>query len=80
MICENGLPVIGIYTVSNTGSIVVHKIEDDRVEISLNGNKPEWVEIIERWIDCDEDYVEEVNELGFMWGELFIPFSEILRI
>lgn len=31
IVSANGLPVIGVYTISNNGSLVIHAIEDERV-------------------------------------------------
>ena len=68
--------VIGIYGLTNTGSILIHQIDydGDRVLASLNGSQPEWCPMTEQ-------YVEESGELesGFTWGELFVPFADVLR-
>ena len=69
--------IIGVYTICNTGSLVVHKIDntDDKVLVSLNGKNPEWCNLQEgRCSDSDE------FENGFYWGEMFIPFSEVMKV
>ena len=68
--------VIGMYGLTNTGSVLVHAIDygEDRVLASINGENPEWC--------CmTEQYVEHLGEetLGFTLGELFIPFCEVMR-
>ena len=67
--------IVGVHPVSNTGSIVVHEIDhmDDRVLVSLNGQNPEWCEITE--MESDQE-----AQFGFKWGEMFVPFSEVMRI
>ena len=73
LVGENGLGVIGLYPLTNIGTIVVHEISEDKVVASLNGGEPEecltelsW-ERVEGW------------QTGFRWGSLFIPFDEIMR-
>lgn len=63
--------MIGIYTICNTGSLLVHEIDyaKDVVLVSLNGGCKEW---------CNITYTED--SFGFMWGEMFIPFSEVMRV
>lgn len=78
IISANGLPVIGVYTISNNGSLVVHAIEDERVQVSLNGGVPEWCERYSQIAVNDQG--EYDMEDGFLWGELRVPFSEIMRI
>lgn len=70
---------IGVYTLSNTGGLAIYEIDnaDDRVLVGLVTDKafePEWCEMTSQLVDN--------NELtnGFMWGELFIPFSEVMRV
>ena len=66
IVSANGLPVLGVYTISNTASLVVHAIEDERVQVSLNGGEPEWCETYSQiCVDDDGDY-EMVD--GFLWG------------
>ena len=66
--------VIGVYPLCNTGAVLVHKIDygEDRVLASINGRDPEWCNMTETEIDGE-------LEPGFYLGELFIPFSEVLR-
>lgn len=68
--------VIGIYGLCNTGSVLVYKIDygGDRVLAGINDSEPEWCEI-------KDEYVEDHEELetGFVLGQLFIPFSEVMR-
>lgn len=78
IISANGLPVIGVYTISNNGSLVVHAIEDERVQVSLNGGVPEWCERYSQIVV--DDQAEFEMEDGFLWGERRVPFSEIMRI
>ena len=65
---------IGVHVLSNTAAILVHEIDytDDRVLISLNGKNEEWA-------DIQYDTDEENEELGFYWGNIFIPFAEVMR-
>ena len=36
IVCDNGLPVLGIYPLTNTGSLVIHSMDDEQVQVSLN--------------------------------------------
>ena len=62
--------VIGVYTICNTGAVLIHRIDyaEDRVLASINGIDP-------KWCDLDEQYREATGELelGFRLGEWFIP-------
>lgn len=60
---------IGVYTFCNTGSVLIHEIDhvEDKVLASINGVRPEWCKI-------DSDYE------GFYLGEMYIPFSEVVRL
>lgn len=78
IVAANGLPVIGVYTISNNGSLVVHAIEDERVQVSLNGGVPEWCERYSQIVVDDQGEFD--MEDGFLWGEMKVPFSEIMRI
>lgn len=64
---------IGSYCLSNTASINVYKIDyhEDKVLAGINNNKPEWCKIVN---------FEQTDELGFMFGKLFVPFSEVMRV
>lgn len=73
---ENKLTVIGVYTFCSTGSVLVHKLEDERVLASINGNKPHWCPITEEWNEEEEEW-----ESGFYihLGSFFVPFSQTMR-
>ena len=68
--------VIGVYTLCNTGSILVHAIDypEDKVLASINGDNPQWCEITEA---CREG--EDELELGFFLGSIFVPFCAVMR-
>ena len=75
--CQPGnLPVIGVYGICNTGSVLVHEIDygEDRVLASINGIRPEWCGITEKENDDGE------WESGFVLGSFFIPFSQVMRM
>lgn len=78
IVSANGLPVIGVYTISNTGSLVVHAIEDERVQVSLNGGEPEWCDTYSQ-IAVDDQGEYEMED-GFLWGEMKVPFSDVMRL
>ncbi len=69
--------VIGVYPIFNTAAVLVHEIDygEDRVLASINGKDPEWCDITEEYISLTEEF-----ELGFKFGEWFVPFSEVMRI
>ena len=58
--------VIGLYPISNVGTILVHKIDygENRVLVSINCEEPEWCRLEEKPTDDGE-------ELGFMLGSFF---------
>ena len=68
--------VIGVYPLYNTGAVLVHAIDynEDKILASINGIDPEWCRM-------KEEYVEVTGEVqfGFTIGDLFIPFSEVMR-
>ena len=66
---REGLPVIGTYPICNTGAVLVHRIDGDRVLASINGTDPEWCQIME---------AEE--GLGFTLGSFFVPLVEVMRV
>lgn len=76
--------VIGVFPVCNTGGICVHAIDygEDKVLASMNGENPEWYDIIEKSLpeitgdEADEDEMES----GFLFGSFFVPFSEVMRV
>lgn len=69
--------IIGIFSLTNTGSILVHAIDygEDRVLASLNGDNPIWCPIVDEYWECSGEL-----ETGFTYGNLFCPFCEIMRI
>ena len=68
--------IVGIFTLCNTASVIVHKIDygEDKVLASINGNDPEWCDITEGNMDGEGDLVS-----GFYLGSLFCPFSQVMR-
>ena len=69
------LPVIGAYSICNTGSILLHAIDHagDRVLASINGIEPSWCEMTDKQNDDGE------WEPGFVFGSFFVPFSQVMR-
>ncbi|MBQ9664595.1 MAG: hypothetical protein IJV40_15725 [Oscillospiraceae bacterium] len=68
--------VIGVYPISNTGAVLVHRIDytGDRVQASINGVDPVWTELKEQYIERTGEM-----ELGFFLDQFFVPFCEIMR-
>lgn len=68
--------VIGVYTICNTGAVLVHAIDygEDKVLASINGEDAEWCEMTEQYTETSGEL-----ELGFSLGELFVPFCEVMR-
>ena len=66
--------VIGVYPISNTGSVCVHELDGDRVLASINGRDPCWCDVTEKVNDENE------WESGFVLGSFFIPFSMVMRV
>jgi hypothetical protein len=68
--------VIGVYGLTNTGAVLVHAIDygEDRVLASINGEGAEWCSMTEEYREC-----AGAMELGFTFGSLFVPFSEVMR-
>ena len=68
--------VIGVYSLTNTGAVLVHAIDygEDKILASINGENPEWCRMTEQ-------YMEVLGEetLGFTIGELFVPLCEVMR-
>ena len=68
--------IIGWYGLTNTGTVLVHKIDygEDKVLASINGKDPEWCSL-------DYEYRETSGEeeLGFHLGSIFVPFCEVMR-
>lgn len=75
------MKIIGVFPISNTGSICVHAIDhaEDRVMASINGENPEWCAITEK---SQSEMGGESDELepGFLFGSFFVPFSEVMRM
>ena len=75
------MKIIGVFPISNTGSICVHAIDhvEDRVLASIIGENPEWCAITEK---PQSEMGGESDELepGFLFGSFFVPFSEVLRM
>lgn len=71
---ENQKP-IGVYTFSNTIGVAVYEIDyhEDNVLIGYWTNDKE---VFER---CPITEDSETLELGFMFGEFFVPFSQVIR-
>ena len=68
--------VIGVYPLTNTGSVLVHAIDygEDKVLASINGRDPEWCSLTEQYMEATEEL-----ELGFVLGSFFVPFCEVMR-
>ena len=68
--------VIGVYTICNTGAVLVHAIDygEDKVLASINGEDAEWCEMTEQYMETSGEL-----ELVFNLGELFVPFCEVMR-
>ena len=69
--------VIGVYTLCNTGTVLIHAIDygEDKVLASVNGVSPEWCPLAEEYMECTGEM-----ELGFYLGSsLFVPFCEVMR-
>ena len=66
---------VGVYTFCNIGSVLVYRIEDDRVLAGINDEAPKWCKI-------KDVYSEELEDVepGFFLGSLFIPFCNVMRI
>lgn len=68
--------IIGVYPISNTISICVHEVDNscDRLLVSDGVGEPEWCFM-------DEQFTEDGEWIhGFWYGELFVPFSEVMRM
>ena len=68
--------VIGVYTICNTGAVLVHAIDygEDKVLASIIGISPEWCSRTEEYMESTGDL-----ELGFTLGSFFIPLCEVMR-
>lgn len=72
---KNTETIVGVYTFCNTGSVLVHAIDGDRVLASINGEDAAWCDVIEQYVEATEEL-----ECGFRFGKWFIPFSEVMRV
>ena len=72
---KNTETIIGVYTFCNTGSVLVHAIDGDRVLASINGEDAAWCDVTEEYVEATEEL-----ECGFRFGKWFIPFSEVMRV
>lgn len=81
---QSELKIIGVFAVCNTGGICVHEIDhaEDQVLASMNGKNPEWYPIVEKPLSeiTGEEKDEETLESGFMFGSIFVPFSEMMKV
>ncbi len=68
--------VIGVYTLTNTGAVLVHDIDygEEKILASMNGEHPEWCRMTEQYVDELEE-----ETLGFLLGEFFVPLCEVMR-
>ena len=75
------MKIIGVFPISNTGSICVHAIDhaEDKVLASINGENPEWCAITEK-PQSEMGAESDELELGFLFGSFFVPFSEVMRM
>lgn len=79
-----GLKVIGVFAVCNTGGICVHAIDhtEEKVLASMNGKDPKWYSITEQPLSeiTGEEKDTKTMEPGFIFGSFFVPFSEVMRV
>jgi len=75
---SNGAKIIGTYCLCNTAAVCIHEIDHsaDRVLASINGENPEWCFMDEKNVGSEDGSLEH----GFWFGEMFIPFSEVMRV
>lgn len=68
--------VIGICPVGSNRTVLLHQISYDRdkVQASINGIDPVWVDLKEQYMEVTGEMV-----LGFFLENLFVPFCEIRR-
>ena len=68
--------VIGVYSLCNTGAVLVHAIDyaEDKILASINGENPKWCDMTEEFMEVTGDM-----ELGFTLGSFFIPLCEVMR-
>lgn len=68
--------VIASYCLSNTASINVYDLDDESVFASLNDQDP---------LICPIGYEDDPDDpestrVGFYFGEMFVPFNEVMRV
>ena len=72
-----GLKVIGVFAVCNTGGICVHAIDhtEEKVLASMNGKDPKWYPITEQPLSeiTGEEKDAKTMEPGFFFGSFFCP-------
>lgn len=68
--------ILGVYGISNVYAICVHEIDqrEEKVLASANGKNPEWCP----WAERENEETEELEQ-GFMFGSIFVPFSQVMR-
>ena len=68
--------VIGVYSLCNTGAVLVHAIDyaEDKILASINGENPKWCDMTEEFMEVTGE-----TELGFTLGSFFIPLCEVMR-
>ena len=68
--------VIGVYCFCNAGAILVYAFDygEDRILAGINDSEPEWCRLEEHCMEMTEQ-----PELGFMFGDLFVPLCEVMR-
>lgn len=67
---------IGVYGLTNTCGLAVYEFDhvEDRVLVGVNDQEPEWYDMT-----FEENEVGTILE-GFKYGELFVPFDEVMRV
>ena len=72
------MPVLGVYTICNTGSVIVHAIDQygERVFASINGENPEVCDIVP---EINEDG-EEIWGFRFSGSDWFINLDDVMRV
>jgi len=78
----NKINAMGVYVLSNTAALLVVDVDDymEEVHVITVTTDQDEVKSTEKcpFTTQENDDGEEVD--GFLWGEMFIPFSEVLRI
>ncbi len=71
--------VIASYCLCNTVSVNIYEIDysiETMVLVGYNDDEPEWVEAHMRYEDDDDTE----GTYGFIFNDMFIPFSECMRV